>query len=133
MLICSTFVSNGPLAQLVERGANNLKVLCSRLIRTRFHFLFGLLLFLSRLGTFIVLNMLICSTFASNGQIAQLLERGANNGKVLCSRILRTRIHFSYGLLSLFKYFAYIHYIKSVNLFYVCIAWSDSSVGRAWC
>ena len=26
MLICSTFVSNDPLAQLVERGANNGKV-----------------------------------------------------------------------------------------------------------
>ena len=41
MLTCSTFVSNGPLAQLVERGANNGKVLCSRLIWTRFHFLFA--------------------------------------------------------------------------------------------
>ena len=27
MFICSTFVSNSPLAQLVERGANNGKVL----------------------------------------------------------------------------------------------------------
>ena len=43
ILICSMFVSNDPLAQSVERGANNGKVLCSRLIRTRFRFLFGLL------------------------------------------------------------------------------------------
>ena len=35
MLICSTFVSNVPLAHSVERGANNCKVLCSRLIGTR--------------------------------------------------------------------------------------------------
>ena len=33
---------SGPLAQSVERGANKGKVLCSRPIRTRFHFLFGL-------------------------------------------------------------------------------------------
>ena len=39
----STFVSGGPLAQSVERGANNGKDLFSRLIRNRFHFLFGLL------------------------------------------------------------------------------------------
>ena len=46
MLICSTFLSNGLLAQSVERGANKVKVLvCSRLIRNRFHFLFGLLSF----------------------------------------------------------------------------------------
>ena len=36
------FVSNGPLAQSVERGAKNGKDLCSRLIRTRFRFLFEL-------------------------------------------------------------------------------------------
>ena len=28
------FVSNGPLAQSLERGANNGKVLCSRLVLT---------------------------------------------------------------------------------------------------
>ena len=43
MSIWSKFVSGGPLAQSVERGADNGKVLCSRLIRNRFHFLFGLL------------------------------------------------------------------------------------------
>ena len=35
-------MSSGPLAQLVEDGADNGKVLCSRLIRTKFNFLFGL-------------------------------------------------------------------------------------------
>ena len=40
-----TFVSNAPSAQSVERGTNNAKVVCSRLIRTRFYFLFGLLSF----------------------------------------------------------------------------------------
>ena len=29
VLIRSTFVSNGPLAESVERGANNSKVMCS--------------------------------------------------------------------------------------------------------
>ena len=33
---------SGPLAQSVERGANNDAVVCSRHIRTRFVFLFGL-------------------------------------------------------------------------------------------
>ena len=42
MLSCSTFVSNGTLAQSVERGSNNGKVVCSVLIGTRFHILFGL-------------------------------------------------------------------------------------------
>ena len=42
MLSCSAFVSNGTLAQSVERGANNGKVVCSGLIGTGFHFLFGL-------------------------------------------------------------------------------------------
>ena len=52
MLICSMLVSDGPLAQSVERGDNNGKVVCSRLIRTSFHFLFGLLSLLNGLRTF---------------------------------------------------------------------------------
>ena len=76
--------------------------------------------------------MLICSTFVSNGPLAQLVERGANNLKVLCSRLIRTRFHFLFGLLSLFKSFGYIHCIKHVNLFDICIEWSNSSVVRAW-
>ena len=68
-----------------------------------FTFYLDYFFFLSRLGTFIVLNMLICSTFALNGQIAQLVERGAINRKVLCSRFIRARFHFLFGLLSLFK------------------------------
>ena len=30
-------------------------------------------------------------------------ERGANNGKVVCSRPIRTRFYFLFGLVSLFK------------------------------
>ena len=33
----------------------------------------------------------------------QSVERGANNAKVVCSRLIRTRLHLSFGLLSLFK------------------------------
>ena len=77
--------------------------------------------------------MLICSAYVSNGPLAQLVERGANNRKVLCSRFILTRFHFLFGLLSLFKSFGYIHCIKHVNLFCICIKWSVSSVGRAWC
>ena len=35
-------MSSGPLAQSVEHGANDGEVVCSRLIQTRFRFLFGL-------------------------------------------------------------------------------------------
>ena len=58
MLSCSTFVSNVPFAQSVERGTNNGKVVCSRLTPNRFYFLFGLLSLLSSLPT-----MSICSMF----------------------------------------------------------------------
>ena len=82
--------------------------------------------------------MLICSASVSNGPLAQLVERGARNRKVLCSRfiltrLIRTRFHFLFGLLSLFKSFRYIHCIKHVYLFDICIEWSDSLVDRAWC
>ena len=49
-------------------------------------------LFLSSLRTFIALKMLFWSTFVSNGPLAQSVERGANNGKVLCSRVKQIRI-----------------------------------------
>ena len=87
VLIGSTFVSSSHLAQLVERDANNSKFLCSRLIRTKFHFLFDYFLFLSGLRTFIALKVLIWSTFISSSQLAQLVERGANKGKVMCSML----------------------------------------------
>ena len=44
-IVINSFVSNGPLAQSVEHGANRSKVVFSRLIRTKFLFLFGLLSF----------------------------------------------------------------------------------------
>ena len=87
MLICATFVSNAPLAHLVERDANNGKVVCSRLIRTKFHFYWDYILFLSSLRTFIALKVLIWSTFVSSSSIAQLVERGAKKGKVMCSML----------------------------------------------
>ena len=37
------------------------------------------------------------------------------------------------NLVSLFKKFAYIHCFKNVILEYICIKWSLSSAGRAWC
>ena len=58
-------------------------------------------------------------------KLTQSEERGANNGRVLCSRLTRTRSHFLYVLLSLFKKFAYIRCIKN------CIESFASSVGRA--
>ena len=46
---------------------------------------------------------IVINLFESNGPLAQSLERGANNGKVVCSRLIRTRFHFLFGLVSLFK------------------------------
>ena len=57
-------------------------------------------LFFSSLGTFITLKTLICSTFVTNGALVQSVERGTDNGKVLCSRLMQTRFHFLFGLLS---------------------------------
>ena len=103
MLICSMFVSNGLLAQSVERGANNDKVQCSRLIRTRIHFLFVLLSLFRYFACIQFLKMFISCTFVSNAPLAQLAERGTNNGQVVCSRPTRTTFHFLFGLLSLFN------------------------------
>ena len=69
MLSCSTFVSIGPLAQSVERGTNNGKVVCSRLIPSRFHFLFGLLSISKYLRKFTAYRMLICCTFISSDKL----------------------------------------------------------------
>ena len=63
--------------------------------------------------------MLICCTFVSNALLAQSVKFGANNIKVLCSRLIRTKFHFLFGMLSLFKQFAYIHCIKNVNFEYI--------------
>ena len=51
-LFWSTFVSNGPLPQSVERRANNGKVLCSRPNRSDFTFYLDYFLFLSSFHTF---------------------------------------------------------------------------------
>ena len=103
MLICSTFVSSGPIAHAVESGTNNCKVVGSRLIRTRSYFYLDYLLVLSSLRTFIELKMLFWSTVVSSGPLAQSVERSANKRKVPCSRLIRTRFHFLFELLSLFK------------------------------
>ena len=68
-----------------------------------FTFYLDYFLFLSSLRKFITLKFLIWNTFVSSSQLAQLVERGANNSKVLCSRLIRTKVHFLFGLLSLFK------------------------------
>ena len=68
-----------------------------------------------------------------NSPLAQSVYRGANNAKVVFSRLIRTRFHFIFGFVSLFKKFAYIHCFKNVILGYICIKWSLGSVGRAWC
>ena len=68
-----------------------------------FPFYLDYFLFLSSLRTFIALKMLFWNTFVSNGPLAQAAERGANNGKVLCSRPIRSRFSFLFGLLALFK------------------------------
>ena len=98
MLICCTIVSNAPLAQSVECGANNSMVLCSRLT-----FCLECFLFLSSLLTFIALKMLISSTFVSSSPLVQLVERGVNNGKVESSRLIPSGFHFLFGSLSIFK------------------------------
>ena len=46
-------MSSGQLAQLVERGADKCKVVCSRLIRTSLHILFGLASILSSFCKFV--------------------------------------------------------------------------------
>ena len=84
----------------MERGVN--KVVCSRLIQTRFYFVVGLLFIFKLFAYIYCIKMLICSTFVSNDSLAQSVERGANNSKVVCSGIIRTRFHFLFGLLSLF-------------------------------
>ena len=103
MLILSPFVSSDLLAQLVERGANNAKVVSSRLIRTSFHDLSGLLSVFNKFVYNNRLKMLILRTFSSVVPIAQWVERSAINGQVPCSRLIWTRFHFLFGLLSLFK------------------------------
>ena len=98
-----------------------------------FTFYLDRFLFLSGLHTLIAQKLLIWNTFVSSGLLAQSVERGPDNGKVRCSRLKRTGFHFLFGIVSLFKWFAYIHCTKIVNLEYICIKWSASSVGRAWC
>ena len=90
-----------------------------------------LFLFLRSLRTFIALKMLFWGTFVSNGPLAQSVERGANNAKVVFSRLIRIRFYFIFGFVSLFKKFAYIHCLKNVDLLYVSVKWSVSSVGRS--
>ena len=104
MLICCTLVSNAPLDQSVDRGANNNKVICSRLIRTNFHFLFGMLPLFNQFAYIHCIKILIWGTFVSSSPFAQLVERGVNNAKVECSRLKPSRFHFLFGSLSLFKY-----------------------------
>ena len=47
-------------------------------------------LFSSNLRTFVAFKTLFWRIFISNGLLAQSVERGANNGKVMCSRLVWT-------------------------------------------
>ena len=91
------------VAQSVEHEAHNTKVMCSKLIRTRFHFLFGLFSVFNELAYIHCLKIINLEYVCINGLVAQSVERGANNYMVVCSRLIRTRFYFSFRLLSLFK------------------------------
>ena len=75
----------GPLAQSAERGANNAKVMSSKLIRTiRVFLLFGFL--------YIELcNNLVQPLVANVGPLAHSAECCANNAKVMSSKLIRTK------------------------------------------
>ena len=112
---------SGPLAQSVECRANNTKVVCSTLIRTRFQFLCELI------SVFIEFAYIHCSKNITleyvyiNGPLAQSVERGAHNTKVMCSKLIRTIFHFLCELSSVFNESSYIHCLNIINLEYVCI------------
>ena len=72
--------------------------------------------------------MLICSMFVSNGPLAQSVERGG-----------RVSVRHSYGPKFTFNLYFFlfldslrVFILKNVNLLYVSIKCSVSSVGRAW-
>ena len=77
--------------------------MCSKLIRTRFHFLCGLISVFNAFPYIHCLNIINLEYVCINGLVAQSVERGTNNGMVLCSRLIRTRFHFLFGILFLFK------------------------------
>ena len=60
-------------------------------------------LLLSSLRTFIALKRLFLCTFLSNGPLAQSVDRGANNVKVVFSKLIRTRFYILFRLIPLFK------------------------------
>ena len=112
---------NGPLAHSVECRANNTKVVCSTLIRTRFQFLCELI------SVFIEFAYIHCSKNITleyvyiNGLLTQSVERGAHNTKVMCSKLIRTIIHFLGELISVSNEFSYIHFLNIINLEYVYV------------
>ena len=78
----------GPLAQSVERGADNAKVVSSRLTWTNF------LNFIYSLKKCILVVLILDQP----GPLAQSVERGADNAKVVSSRLTWTNF-FLYLLL----------------------------------
>ena len=58
--------------------------------RTRFNFLYRLLSLFKKFPYIHCIKMIICPTFVSNDPLAQSVERGANNAKAACSRLIRT-------------------------------------------
>ena len=85
-------------------AAINAKIMSSRLMRNIFQILCGLLsIFYKYFPQINFLQMLIWSSFISMVRLVQSVERGANNAKVMSSRLIRRRFHFLCGLLSIFK------------------------------
>ena len=84
---------------------------------TRSHFLCGLISVLNEFAYIHCLKVIILEYFYINGPLAQLVERAANNTKVMCSKLIRTRFHFLCGLFSVFNEFVYIHVhcLKIIN------------------
>ena len=71
--------------------------------RPDFYFLFGLVSLFKYFAYIYCIKMIICSTLGSNSPLAKLESVNANNGKVVRSRIMRTRFYFLFGLVSLSK------------------------------
>ena len=85
---------NALVAQSVKRGANNAKVMCLKLLRTRFHFLGGIISVFNEFAYIQCLKIINLEFVCINGLVAQSVERGASNSMVMCSKLIRTSFPF---------------------------------------
>ena len=93
-----------PWTQSLDRDANNANtIMSSKLIRTRFHFLCGLISVFNEFAYIHRSKTINLVYVGINGPLAHSVKRGASNTEVLCSRLIRTRFYFLFGLVSLFK------------------------------